>query len=1327
MPALYFTPASIGYLTQFILSLAITGYLVRRCLSKRENQSTQTALLTCLFAASTLFIGLLLLDAVLLPAPRLYIVYLENTVLGVVLVLLLQFAYRFPSLFPHRKRESYVALGLSLLYTLYEALFAVYRFSLLLGQGTVDYRFLEADYALAVLFVWAPVVFLRQTIFADERPVHWLRKLWKPQGLEARGAHSFALVFILLLALSVINILEGFSFIPTTIFSASLSLGILVAIWLFARAYLNFLPEKTSFLVKLSGITLTLLLAVLGLVGWAVSPAYVAAFQPAITDHQTLRFTPNALGGYDVISIPFTFETDLGDRLPVPSSHTDIRSRPVNFTFSFYGKTYSKIYVTSVGVLSMGQQLHHANLQYDYKAYPCIFPLLVDLKPESGGGMFARVEPERLIVTWDHMQAIDYPNSIYTFQTVLYRDGSFDITYNGLPNPLTFSPDAQASSNPWLRGATPGLTAPVEQVDDLSQPMQSKSRGVIQDFYMDFRHHLHDFISPLAWLIVISSLFIIFGLPFLINSNLVKPLNALLTGIGQMEGGDLTVEMPIQHHDEIGSLTSSFNAMAAQLRLYVTELEQRVAARTQELQILNTQLKAEARERQQAEEALKESKQIAEDMFEFTPDALLMVDETGRITRVNKQTQIMFGYAREELLRQQIDILIPLRFHSKHAQEQTDFFAEPHMRPMGSHRELFAMKRDGREFPVDILLSPLQLGGRTFVTAVVRDITERKLAEEALKSSEARYRAVTQSASEAIISSNSQGHIVGWNDSAEVIFGYSEDEALNQPLTFLMPSRFHEEHHAGMARVNSGGEKHIIGKTVEVQGQRKDGSEFPLEMSLAEWQVDDAQFYTAIIRDITERRQAEKKLLQIQNQVIEQQRTMATFEERERVARELHDGIGQTLGYVNVQTQAVQTLLEKNQLEAARRNLGEIVQVAQDAHANLRHTILGLRDSLPPQRDFYQALQAYLSSFHQAWGIETNFSPPQDELPVLPAAVEDQLLHIVQEALVNIRKHAEARRVEVLISLRPGEMTLIISDDGRGFDPQLAPGAEREHFGLSIMRERAEQVGGRMEMRSVIGRGTQVFVYIPTVSTPASASRENPKDMYSLRILLVDDQPLFLDGMRNLLTARGLTVIGTAGDGLEACEQVKALRPDVVLMDVQMPKCDGIEATRLIKTEFPETKVVLLTVSEDEEHLLDAIKYGASSYLLKNLDANQLFSTLEGLARDEVQIAPELASRLLKEFNRAGTVLRSASDVDETIPAELTVRQWEVLRLVARGLTYKEAGRELNVTEQAIKYHMAQILDRLQVKNREQAIAYLRQVQETRKKKDPKPRGATYG
>ena len=1049
MLPIYLTPASIGYLTQFILSLSITVYLLQRLILYKDR-SIQTGLLTSFFAVVTLFVGLLFLDAAALPTPRLYFVYIENTTLGIALVLLLQFAYRFPASFPSRKWGSILALSLSLAYTLYEAQYAVYRYTLLLGQGDVDYRPPGADYVLAILFVWVPLAFLLQTLSADERPLPWWRKLWNPQGLGARGARLFALIFIPLLALTIINILRAVSFISTTIYSASLSLGILIVLWLFASAYLNFLPENTSFLGKLSGVTLTLLLVVLGLVSWAVTPAYIAAYRPALTDHQTLRYTPNSQGGFDVAETPFYFETDLGEKLSV-TSRGDARNQLVDFNFPFYGQTYREIFVTSVGLLSMGQKLYHPNLQNDYGHFPAIIPLLVDLEPAKGGGVFARIEADRLIVTWDHIPALDQPEAVFTFQSVLYSDGSFDVTYNGLPDPLVFDPDAAPSTTPWLRGVMPGLAGPVEQVGDLSQPIQSGPQGVVQDFHIDFRHYLNYFITPLAWLIVGSSLLILSVLPLLIRSNLVKPLQALLAGVEQVEGGNLNVEMPVVYWDEIGSLTASFNAMVLHLRSLVTTLEQHVAERTRELQTTNERLYIE--------------------------------------------------------------------------------------------------------------------------------IDEREAAEA---------------------------------------------------------------------------------------------------------------------------------------QIIQQARDLSAAEEREKMGRDLHDGFGQVIGFVNVQAQAAQTLLENDQIEVAKENLKRIVQVAQDAHINLRHYILGLRDSAKSQRSFYGVLQESLRAFSQAWGIETVFSPTQDTLPIFPDTVEDQLLHIIQESLVNIRKHAAARRVEVLITSRSDEIVFIISDDGCGFDPQNAPGAEEKHFGLRIMHERAEQVGGRLEIRSVVGQGTRVLVHIPRMLS--SASKDGLGDIHGLRILLVDDQPLFLDGMRNLLTARGLTVIGVAHDGLEAFDQVKALRPDVVVMDVEMPNCNGIEATRLIKAEFPEIKVVLLTVSENDEHLLDAVRYGASGYLLKSLDANQIFSLLGGAVRGETQIAPGLASRLLTEFNHAVTTPRPAAFRAESVPAELTSRQWEVLRLVARGLTYKEVGSQLNLTERAIKYHMALVLERLQLKNREQGIAYVRQFQEGRRK-----------
>lgn len=204
-----------------------------------------------------------------------------------------------------------------------------------------------------------------------------------------------------------------------------------------------------------------------------------------------------------------------------------------------------------------------------------------------------------------------------------------------------------------------------------------------------------------------------------------------------------------------------------------------------------------------------------------------------------------------------------------------------------------------------------------------------------------------------------------------------------------------------------------------------------------------------------------------------------------------------------------------------------------------------------------------------------------------------------------------------------------------------------------------------------------------------------------MKVLLVDDHPLFLEGIRNLLTARSIEVIGIARDGLEALSQARALHPDVVLMDIDMPRCNGLEATRLIKTEMPDIKIIMLTVSADDEHLFEAIKSGAAGYLLKNLEADRFFDLLAGVARGEAAIPRELATKVLAEFARPGERPKSKEDADA-----LTQRQVEVLQLAVRGLTNREIADALFITERTAKYHMSEILQKLHLRNRAEVITY---------------------
>jgi DNA-binding NarL/FixJ family response regulator len=173
-----------------------------------------------------------------------------------------------------------------------------------------------------------------------------------------------------------------------------------------------------------------------------------------------------------------------------------------------------------------------------------------------------------------------------------------------------------------------------------------------------------------------------------------------------------------------------------------------------------------------------------------------------------------------------------------------------------------------------------------------------------------------------------------------------------------------------------------------------------------------------------------------------------------------------------------------------------------------------------------------------------------------------------------------------------------------------------------------------------------------------------------MKILLADDHGLFLEGLNNLLRAGGYTVVGMASDGLEAVRQARSLHPDVILMDIRMPRCDGLTATRVIQAELPEIKIVMLTTSTKDADLFEALRSGASGYLLKNLKPNELFDFLAGLSQGEAALSRELSARVLAEFAHQAAQLneRDAQGLPDAaeIP-ELTSRQREILGMVAEG------------------------------------------------------------
>ena len=200
----------------------------------------------------------------------------------------------------------------------------------------------------------------------------------------------------------------------------------------------------------------------------------------------------------------------------------------------------------------------------------------------------------------------------------------------------------------------------------------------------------------------------------------------------------------------------------------------------------------------------------------------------------------------------------------------------------------------------------------------------------------------------------------------------------------------------------------------------------------------------------------------------------------------------------------------------------------------------------------------------------------------------------------------------------------------------------------------------------------------------------------STRVLLADDHPLFREGVAALLRARGYEVVAEASDGLQALELAREHQPDLILMDINMPRLDGLAATRVLTTENPNAHVVMLTISDGDENLFEAIKSGAQGYLLKNTETETFFAMIEG----EAPISRQLAGKILREF------ARQMSDEKKESPPTLSARENQVLALIAEGLSNRDVATRVNLSENTVKYHLKNILQKLHLRNRTQAVAY---------------------
>jgi two-component system NarL family response regulator len=211
-------------------------------------------------------------------------------------------------------------------------------------------------------------------------------------------------------------------------------------------------------------------------------------------------------------------------------------------------------------------------------------------------------------------------------------------------------------------------------------------------------------------------------------------------------------------------------------------------------------------------------------------------------------------------------------------------------------------------------------------------------------------------------------------------------------------------------------------------------------------------------------------------------------------------------------------------------------------------------------------------------------------------------------------------------------------------------------------------------------------------------------DQDAIRVMIVDDHALFRRGLQMVLEGEDdIEVVGEASDGHEAIEQAEKTTPDVVLMDVRMPKRSGIEATRAIKDVLPSTKILMLTISDEEADLYEAIKAGASGYLLKEISIEEVANAVRQVQAGQSLISPSMASKLLTEF---ASMVKRRDERSQVPGPRLTERELEVLKLVAKGMNNRDIGAELFISENTVKNHVRNILEKLHLHSRMEAVVY---------------------
>jgi PAS domain S-box-containing protein len=443
--------------------------------------------------------------------------------------------------------------------------------------------------------------------------------------------------------------------------------------------------------------------------------------------------------------------------------------------------------------------------------------------------------------------------------------------------------------------------------------------------------------------------------------------------------------------------------------------------------------------------ALRKREDLFRQVVEAAPNAMVMIDAAGRIEMVNAQAERVFGYLRSELLGQRVEMLVPERFRGHHPRLRASFLADPRARPMGAGRELYARRKDGSEFPVEIGLNPIETEDGPMVLSAVVDISERKRLEE-------RFRQVVEAAPNAMVMINAAGRIEMVNAQAELVFGYARAELLGQGVEMLVPDRF-RDHHPGLRHLFFA-DPHArpMGAGRELFARRKDGSEFPVEIGLNPIETEDGPMVLSAIVDISDRKQREAGI-------------RAALAEKDILLGEIHQRVKNNL-------QIFYSLLD---LQSARMTDQLALGMLRDSQNRIRSMAL-IHQTLYESKDFAEVdfgrfLETLVPMLIASYGVDANritlsIDAEQVLLPI-GSAIPCGL--VVPELISNALKHAfpsgNGGTIEVTLRhAERGDVVLSVSDTGIGVPEQIRMTGTGT-LGLQLVSLLADQLGGNATMQ----------------------------------------------------------------------------------------------------------------------------------------------------------------------------------------------------------------------------------------------------------------------